>query len=273
MNQLISRPAEHDRTAPPLEVEDLAVRYNGAQALSGVSFALPAGARAAVVGPNGAGKTTLLKVIAGTLRPSAGSVRVYGHGPGGHVCIAYVPQRTQVDWSFPVTVAEVVMMGRVRKIGLFRWPNEGDWDFVHTALERVDMAELDERRIGELSGGQQQRVFLAQALAQEAELILLDEPLTGLDLPSQTAIFGLLDELRRSQVTVMLTTHDLNLAAERFDQVMLLNQRLIAFGPPSEVFTAAHLLQAYGDHVHLLPGANGMMVLTDTCCEGGEEAA
>jgi manganese/iron transport system ATP-binding protein len=271
MNQLISRPAEHDRTAPPLEVDALAVRYNGTHALNDVSFALPAGARAAVVGPNGAGKTTLLKVIAGTLRPSAGSVRVFGHGPGGHVCIAYVPQRTQVDWSFPATVAEVVMMGRARKIGLFRWPSKADWDFVDSALKRVGMAELRRRQIGELSGGQQQRAFLAQALAQEAELILLDEPLTGLDLPSQEAIFSLLDELRQKQVTVMVTTHDLNLAAERFDQVMLLNRRLIASGPPGEVLTAPRLLQAYGDHVHLVPGAEGMMVLTDTCCEGGEE--
>lgn len=272
MSQLLSRLVEHDRSAPPLEVQGLGVRFNGTWALSEISFSLPAGTRTAVVGPNGAGKTTLLRVIAGTLRPTTGAVQVYGHGPGGHVCIAYVPQRSQIDWTFPVTVSEVVMMGRTRKIGLFRWPSRDDWDLVRQALERVDMVALHRRQIGELSGGQQQRVFLAQALAQEAELILLDEPFTGLDMPTQETIFQLLDELRQKRITVMVSTHDLNLAAERFDQAMLLNRRMIAFGAPGQVFTQDHLLSAYGGHVHLLPGGGGMMVLTDTCCEGGEEA-
>ncbi|MEW6567606.1 MAG: metal ABC transporter ATP-binding protein [Chloroflexota bacterium] len=273
MNRLLSRIEPHDRSALPLEVSGLGVRFNGTWALNGVSFALPEGSRTAVVGPNGAGKTTLLKVIAGTLRPTSGNVRVYGHGPGGHVCIAYVPQRSQIDWGFPVTVAEVVMMGRTRKIGLLRWPGRDDWRVVRQALEQIGLADQADCQIGELSGGQQQRAFLAQALAQEAELILLDEPFTGLDLPSQETIFQLLDELRRRRVTVMVSTHDLNLAAERFDQAMLLNRRLIAFGPPRQVFNQEHLLSAYGGHVHLLPGGEGVMVLTDTCCEGGEETA
>ncbi len=272
MSQLFSRIVPHDTTAPPLEVRDLAVRYDGKLALADVSFVLGEATRAAVVGPNGAGKTTLLKVIAGTLRPESGQVRVYGLRPSGHVCIAYVPQRSQIDWRFPVTVSDVVMMGRVRRIGLLRWPRRADWEVVGQALEQVGLADLADRQIGELSGGEQQRAFLAQALAQEAELILLDEPFTGLDMPSQETIFQLLDDLRQRRVTVMVSMHDLNLAAERFDQVLLLNRRLIAFGPPTQVFTREHLLSAYGGHVHMLPGGGGIMVLTDTCCEGAEEA-
>ena len=270
MAQYLSPPAAHDHSAPPLVARDLAVCFDGTWALSQVSFTLPSGSRAAVVGPNGAGKTTLLKVISGALRPSTGEISVYGHLPGGHICIAYVPQRSQVDWSFPVSVAEVVMMGRVRKIGLLRWPRRADWEWVEQALDRVGMLAQRERRIGELSGGQQQRVFLAQALAQEAELVLLDEPLTGLDLPSQEGILALLDDLRRGGVTVMVATHDLNLASERFDHVLLLNRRLIAFGAPAQVLTPQHLMQAYGGHAHVLPQEGGLMVLTDTCCEGDE---
>jgi len=269
--ELLTRPVTHDRSLLPLQVKDLTVRYDGTTALQALTFRLAAGARVAVVGPNGAGKTTLLKVLAGAMRPSSGSVAVYGHKPGGHVCIAYVPQRSQVDWFFPVTVAEVVMMGRIRRIGLFRFPRRADWEVVDRALERIGMAPHKGMRIGELSGGQQQRVFLAQALAQEAELILLDEPLTGLDLPSQEAIFSLLDELKEQGIPVMVATHDLNLAAERFDPILLINRRLVAIGPARAVLTREHLKETYGDHIHLLPETEGLLVLTDTCCEGGEE--
>lgn len=270
MSEWTPRHVDHDPSAPPLLVEHLALRQDGYEALSDVSFQLEKGQRVAIVGPNGAGKTTLLRILAGTLAPTSGRVQIFGGGPQGHICIAYVPQRSQVDWSFPVTVAEVVMMGRIRQLGVLRWPRRPDWELVGRALERVGMGDLRDRQIGALSGGQQQRVFLAQALAQQAEIILLDEPLTGLDMPSQTAIFDILENLRRDSVTVLVATHDLNLAAERFDRVMLLHRRLIAFGPPSQVLTRPHLLQAYGGHVHLLPEGEGMMVLTDTCCEGEE---
>ncbi len=271
MAQLLTRPLRHDTFAPPIQLEGVTLRYNRVFALKDVAFSLPAGQLVAVVGPNGAGKTTLFRVIAGILRPDSGSVNVYGHGPGGHVCIAYVPQRSQVDWSFPVTATEVVMMGRIRKLGLFRWPSRQDWEFVRQALDRVGIVDLGDRQIGELSGGQQQRVFLAQALAQEAEVVLLDEPLTGLDMPSQEAIFNTLSELKQDGVAIMVATHDLNLAADRFDQVMLLNRRLIAFGTPDEVYTRPHLLEAYGGSVHVIPGEDGAVVLADTCCEGEEE--
>ncbi len=213
----------------------------------------------------------MLQVIAGTLEPSRGKVKIYGHQPQRHVCIAYVPQRSKADWSFPVNVREVVMMGRIRKIGLFRWPTARDWQFVHSALEQTGVQSLAERQIGELSGGQQQRVFLAQALSQEAEVILLDEPLNGLDLPAQEAILEVLDDLSAHGVTVLVATHDLEMARERFDQIMLLNREMIAFGPPDEVLSDDNLLKAYGGAMHVVDSEQGQMLVTDTCCEGDED--
>jgi manganese/iron transport system ATP-binding protein len=261
-------PAPHDAEAPILEASHLTVRYDGRPALEDVSFRLVGGERVAVVGPNGAGKSTLFRVIAGVLDPTGGEVTVAGHCPGGHICIAYVPQRSQVDWTFPVTVADVVMMGRAGRVGLLHRPGRSDWDYVGQCLQVVGMANLAKRQIGELSGGQQQRMFIARALAQEAELMLMDEPLTGLDVPAQEDIFRIMDELRGRRVTVMLSTHDLNLAAERFDRVMLLNSRLLGLGRPGDVFTPERLQTAYGDHLRLVQTDDGVMVLSDTCCGG-----
>ena len=266
---LLSRPIAHKPGTPILEVSGLTVRYNGRVALENISFQLTMGERVAVVGPNGAGKSTLFKVIAGVLPPTEGQVRVYGHGPGRHICIAYVPQRSEVDWRFPVTVADVVMMGRVGKLGLFRRPGRRDWEYVHRCLEDVGLQEFADRQIDELSGGQQQRMFIARALAQEAELMLMDEPLTGLDLHSQEEIFHILDTLRERKVTVMIATHDLSLAAERFDRVMLLNRHLLGFGKPDEIFTPERLMAAYGGHLRLIDTAEGLVILGDTCCEEG----
>lgn len=268
---IIPSPTKHDAASPPIEAEQISLSYNGTLALEDVSFSLDPGKRIAIVGPNGAGKTTLFQIIAGTLKPTKGAVHVYGHGPGGHVCIAYVPQHSQVDWEFPATVTDVVMMGRVRKIGLFRWPTKKDWSFVKKALSRVGVKDLGDRQINELSGGQQQLVFLAQALAQEAEILLMDEPFSGLDLPSQEGIFSILDELKKEGVTVLVATHDLNLAAERFDRVMLLNTRMVAYGAPRDVLTSPTLLEAYGGQVHAIEGEDGLIVLADTCCGGDEE--
>ena len=264
----IKRPALHDAEAPILEVSHLTVHYNGRPALEDVSFRLVSGERVAVVGPNGAGKSTLFKVIAGVLDPTAGEVRVAGHCPGGHICIAYVPQRSQVDWTFPVTVADVVMMGRAGRVGLLRRPGRQDWAYVSQCLEVVGMTGLANRQISELSGGQQQRMFIARALAQEAELMLMDEPLTGLDVPAQEDIFRVMNELHQRKVTVMVAIHDLNLAAERFDRVMLLNNRLLGMGRPHDVFTPERLQMAYGGHLRLVETEDGVMVLSDTCCEG-----
>ncbi|MBM3188035.1 MAG: metal ABC transporter ATP-binding protein [Chloroflexi bacterium] len=267
---LFARPVDHEEGAPFLDVSHVTLRYDGHTALEDVSFGLSAGERVAVVGPNGAGKSTLFKVIAGVLDPTAGQVRVAGHCPAGHICIAFVPQRSQVDWRFPVSVADVVMMGRAGRLGPLRYPGRRDRESVRACLQVVGLADLANRQISELSGGQQQRMFIARALAQEAELMLMDEPLTGLDLPSQEQILDILDALRARKVTVMVATHDLNLAAERFDSVLLLNRRVLGFGRPAEVFGEAQLREAYGGHLHLVPTTGGTIVLSDTCCEGHE---
>jgi ABC-type Mn2+/Zn2+ transport system ATPase subunit len=236
-------------------------------ALEDVSFRIDPGRRVAVVGPNGAGKSTLFKLIVGALRPVKGQIQVYGRNPDHHICIAYVPQHNQIDWSFPVTAEDVVMMGRVGQIGLFRWARRRDWDIVHTSLEKVGAAHLAKERIGDLSGGQRQRIFIARTLAQQADLLLMDEPLNGLDLPSQEQIFQIWDMLQDDGVTVMVATHDLNLASDTFDEVMLLNQKLLAFGLPSAVLTANNLLRAYGGHLHMLNEVGEGVVLVDDCCD------
>ncbi|MGD9099287.1 MAG: metal ABC transporter ATP-binding protein [Anaerolineae bacterium] len=260
----------HQPDTPILRAAGLSLRYESGPALDDVSFELRVGERSAVVGPNGAGKSTLFKIIAGVLKPTAGEVHVYGHEPDGHICIAYVPQRSQVDWDFPVSVSDVVMMGRVGKMRLFRHRGARDWDVVRQALEVVGLTHLARRQIRELSGGQQQRMFIARALAQEAELVLMDEPLTGLDLNSQGDIFHVLDQLRQRDVTVMVALHDLKMAAARFERVMLLNKQLLGFGPPAQVLNAQTLTQAYGGHLHLLPTADGVLAVGDTCCDEGE---
>ena len=249
----------HLEGAPFLTVSDLNVRYDGLPALEQVNFSLEGEEFVAVVGPNGAGKSTLFKTIAGVISPTSGSVTLGGHEPTGHICIAYLPQRSDVDWAFPVTVKDVVMMGRVGKIGLFRNPGKDDWNMVSSCLAMVNLEELAERQISKLSGGQQQRVFIAQALAQEAELLLMDEPLAGLDVPSQEEFFHVLKLLRQRSVTLLVATHDLGLAAGHFDKVMLLNGRLMGFGSPQEVFTEQQLIEAYGNHLHLVQTEDGVV--------------
>jgi manganese/iron transport system ATP-binding protein len=245
------------------------LRYESGVALEDVSFELKTSERLAVVGPNGAGKSTLLKIIAGVLAPTEGRVDIFGREPGAHICIAYVPQRSQVDWSFPVTVADVVMMGRTGKMGLFRNPKARDWHLVQRALEIVRMEQLARRQISQLSGGQQQRMFIARALAQEAELMLMDEPLTGLDVNSQEEVFNILNTLQEQGVTVLVSLHDLKMAAQRFDRVMLLHQKMLAIGTPQEVLIPENLVAAYGGHLHLISTEDGALALGDTCCGEG----
>ena len=253
----------HQPSEPILDVKHITVRYNGRVALEDITFHLHEGERIAVVGPNGAGKSTLFKVISGVLSPSTGEVNIFGSRPRGHICIAFIPQRSQVDWNFPVTVADVVMMGRSAKLGPLNWPHKKDWEHVHYALETVELSDLAARQIGQLSGGQQQRMFIARALAQEAELMLMDEPLAGLDTPSQEGLLNLLDTLQNQNATVMVATHDLDQAARHFDRLMLLNHRMIAFDVPQNVLHTDHLLQAYGGRLKVDP--QGTM-LVDDCC-------
>ncbi len=248
----------HQTDKPILEARAATARYGARIALDSVSFALRAGERVAVAGPNGAGKSTLLKVVAGVQPLSSGEVSVSGSRPSAHSCIAYVPQRSQVDWRFPVSVADVVMMGRSAKLGPFNFPKKRDWEIVARALDMVDLGGLAARQIGQLSGGQQQRAFIARALAQEAELMLMDEPFTGLDAPAQEGLLNLLETLRAQNVTVIVATHDLEQAAARFDRIMLLNKKIIAFDSAEKVLTADNLLAAYGGRYK---------AIDDSCCE------
>ncbi len=259
--------ASHHADEPILRVSGLSVAYENGFALDDVSFEIARASRLAVLGPNGAGKSTLLKVIAGVLPQTSGQVQIFGEKPDEHICIAYVSQRSLVDWNFPVRVRDVVMMGRIGKLGLFRRPSRADNDMVEQAMQVVNLTGLAERQISELSGGQQQRMFIARALAQEAEVMLMDEPLTGLDTTSQEDIFRILDTLREQRVTVLVALHDLKMAADNFDGVMLLNHRLIGMGSPAEVFTPEKLASAYGDRRVWQPGV--WTVLDDDCC--GEE--
>ena len=261
----------HNENAPILRTENLSLGYESGPALLDVTFELHKGDRLAVVGPNGAGKSTLLKIIAGVLEPTQGKVYIYGNEPVGHICVAYVPQRNQVDWNFPATVADVVMMGRIGQMGLFRNPAQKDWDLVHQILEEIGLGDFVHRQISQLSGGQQQRMFIARSIAQEAELMLMDEPLTGLDVNSQEDIFQILDSLQQQGVTVLLSLHDLQLAAQRFNQVMLLNRRMIEIGSPNMALSAENLMTAYGGRMQIISTPEGDIPVVDTCCGGDED--
>lgn len=253
-------------TVLALDIRHLTVYYHQNEALHDVSVTINPGEQIAIVGPNGAGKSTLLKAIAGLQPITSGEIRYFGQKRVAPNEIAYVPQRLQIDWRFPVSVSDVVLMGRVGRIGLFRRPSHYDRQLAQRALERVGLAAFANRQIGQLSGGQQQRVFLARALAQEARLLLMDEPLVGLDVPSQDEIFRTLATLRQEGVTVLTALHDLQQAARYFDRVMLLNRRLITCAPAREAFTAAHLVATYGGHLHLAQSGNGLLTVADSCC-------
>ncbi len=271
MLRSLSKPkVEHSQDYPALELRNLGLRFDGHSALEDLSLTIDSGLRVAVVGPNGAGKSTLFNILAGILTPSVGQARIHGHPPAQHMCLAYVPQSSNVDWAFPVSVEEVVMMGRVGLIGLFRQPTRKDWDFVRQSLGRVQLEDLARRQISELSGGQKQRMFIARALAQEADLLLLDEPLAGLDIPSQEQILNLLDDLKGCGITVLFATHDLELAA-RFDRILLLNRRLIAYGSQDKVLTTQNLTKAYGGTMQVIETAEGRILIGDSGGHHGHE--
>jgi ABC-type Mn2+/Zn2+ transport system ATPase subunit len=255
-----------------LRLEDVSVSYGGKPALDRVTLSVPHGAQVAIVGPNGAGKSTLFKTLVGLLPVRSGTVLLRDQAPGrnGDI-IAYVPQREEIDWGFPVTVHDVVMMGRYGRLGWLRRPGAADREVVARCLEELGIAELEKRAIGELSGGQQQRVFLARALAQEPHVLLLDEPFTGVDIGAREALLALLARLREQSITVLVSTHDMETAAKRFELAALLKGRLIAYGEPAAVFTPEHLSEAFGGHALFVGG----MVVIDECCPGhvgdGEE--
>lgn len=253
-----------------LAVKHATVLYDSRHALDDVSFDVQAGARVAVVGPNGAGKSTLFKAMVGLLPLAQGEIRIHDAVMGAHKeYVAYVPQREEVDWKFPVTVRDVVMMGRYGELGWLKRPGKKDKEMVERALAQMEIGNLGSRSIGELSGGQQQRVFLARALAQEPHILLMDEPFTGVDTTTQEATFELLNQLRTEGVTLIVSTHDLQLAAARFDRVLLLNHRVIAYGAAAEVLTTENLIRAYGDHAMFV----GEKIVVDECCPPDEHHA
>ena len=249
------------RSAPAVEVRNLSAGYNGHTALDDVTFTVEQGCLAGLVGPNGSGKSTLLRVILGLHKPWRGEVRIVGHeGSGGRGRIGYMPQSELVDWSFPVTALDVVLMGRYGRLGLVRRPGRSDRERAMAALERVRLAHLAERLIGELSGGEQRRMLIARALAQDADLILLDEPLAGLDATAQHDLLALLEDLRKEDKTLFVATHDLSCVAANFDHAVLLNRRVVAFGQPADVFTEELLSTAFQRHLLVLPGGERTIV-------------
>lgn len=258
-------PSELSAESAYLDLQGVSVDYGPGTplALIDVTMRVPHGTRVAIVGPNGSGKSTLFKALVGLLPLREGRIFIHGSPLGSHQdCVAYVPQREEVDWRFPVTVTDVVLMGRYGRRGWFRRFSQQDKDQVLFWLDRLGLKEVAKRSLSELSGGQQQRVFLARALAQEPHVLLMDEPFNGVDITTQEVMIEMLDELKRRQVTTLVSTHDLTLASERFDLVALLNRRLVAFGAPSEVFTPLNLAEAFAGQALRIQGA----FVVDQCC-------
>ena len=236
-----------------LNVLDLTIAYGDKPVLWYIDLSVPAGHLMAIVGPNGAGKTTLIKSILGLLKPAAGRVLIFDRPYAEQrKRVGYVPQRGTVDWDFPTSVLDVVMMGRYGALGWFKRPGSAEKQLAQNALDRVGMGAFVDRQISQLSGGQQQRVFLARALVQDADIYFMDEPFQGVDATTERAIIGLLQELRAQGKTVIAVHHDLQTVTEYFDWVMLLNVRKIASGPVAETFTDENLRLTYGGRVSFL---------------------
>jgi len=241
---------------PPLQVRDLTVAYHHSPVLWDVSYQAPAGKLIGIVGPNGAGKSTFLKAILGLVPASSGSVRVFGGAASKQrQLVGYVPQRGSVDWDFPVSAIEVVAMGLYGHIGWFRPIRNRHHQAAMACLEQVGMQDYAHRQISQLSGGQQQRVFLARALAQQAKLYFMDEPFAGVDAATERSIIEVLKRLKAEGRTVVVVHHDLQTVADYFDEVVLMNGRIVAHGPVSEVFNNEMLRRTYGARLKLLDDA------------------
>jgi ABC-type Mn2+/Zn2+ transport system ATPase subunit len=244
-----------------VRLQHVTAGYGTRVALADVDLEIATGSLLAVIGPNGSGKSTLLKTIAGLLKPFAGTVEVFGGPPRlGAKRIAYVPQAELVDWSFPVTVGDVVMMGRVPLIGMGRSARREDREAVRDALDTVRMTDQRNRQVGALSGGQRRRVFLAKALAARPDLYLLDEPVTGVDVTTQEDLMRILEAESDAGRTVVATTHDLASAAHHFHQAAFVNGRIVAFGPADLVMDPALLTATYGGHVIVLPAGDRTII-------------
>jgi manganese/zinc/iron transport system ATP- binding protein len=246
-------PGRPDAAPAPLEIHDLTVAYHKKPVLWGVDVTVPAGKLVGIVGPNGAGKSTLIKAVMGLVPVTSGWVKIFGQSYQKSLRrVGYVPQRESVDWDFPVSVMDVVLMGRYGHMGLMRRPSSADRDIARECLEKVKMLPFANRQISNLSGGQQQRVFLARALAQQSDLYFMDEPFAGVDAATESAIMTLLHELRDQGKTLLVVHHDLPTAREYFDMLLLLNMRVVAFGPTEQVFTSELLQKTYGGRLTIL---------------------
>jgi len=257
-----TRPATGEHSAiSPLSIHDLTVAYHRRPVLWDIDYDAPAGKLVAIVGPNGSGKTTLIKACLELVPRASGEVRFFGlpYRQARHR-VGYVPQRESVDWEFPINALQVVEMGLYRQIGWFRRVRKQHREQAMEALKRVGMADFATRQISQLSGGQQQRVFLARALVQDADVYLMDEPFVGVDAATERAIVQLLHELRARGKTALVVHHDLQTVPEYFDHVLLLNMRLVAQGPVSEVFTEENLRRTYGGKLALLDRVGQKMV-------------
>lgn len=254
---------EHPSSSP-LSVHDMTVAYHRKPVLWDIDYVAPRGQLIAIIGPNGSGKTTLIKAVLDLVPKASGSVRIFGepYRKQRHR-VGYVPQRGSVDWDFPVNALDVVAMGLYRKIGWCRPVTRAYRREAMQSLERVGMADYARRQISQLSGGQQQRVFLARALAQDADLYLMDEPFAGVDATTERAIMDILRELRTAGKTAFVVHHDLQTVTEYFDHVLLLNMRLVAAGPTAEVFTTENLRHTYGGKLALLDQVGHRMTMTE----------
>ncbi|MCR9252804.1 MAG: ABC transporter ATP-binding protein [bacterium] len=238
---------------PILEIHDLSVSYDRKPVLWGVDLSIPKGALVGIIGPNGAGKSTLIKSIMGLIPLNGGYVKLFDKDLDDvREKVSYVPQRESVDWDFPASVMDVVLMGRYNKLGLFSRPRKADRDAARFALEQVGMQEFAKRQISQLSGGQQQRVFLARALAQQADIYFMDEPFAGVDAATEKAIIKILKDMSEAGKTVIVVHHDLQSVAKYFDWLIMLNLRLVASGPTDKVFNEKLLEEAYGGKLTLL---------------------
>jgi manganese/zinc/iron transport system ATP- binding protein len=242
-----------ESTAQALDVHDVTVAYYRKPVLWDVDLSLPAGRLIAIMGPNGAGKSTLLKAALGLVPLASGRILIFGKPLAeARSMIGYVPQRESVDWDFPVSAFDVVLMGRYGRVGWIRRPGRADREFARRSLEKVGMGDFARRQISQLSGGQQQRVFLARALAQDAAVYFMDEPFAGVDAATEQAIIEVLRELRSAGRTVVCVHHDLQTAPEYFDHVVLLNTRVVAAGPVGTAFTSQNLQRTYGGRLTIL---------------------
>ncbi len=240
-------------TSPALELHNLTVAYEGKPALWNADVSLPEKKLIGVLGPNGSGKSTMLKSIMGLVVPSSGFVKIFDQ-PLDEVRdrIAYVPQRGTVDWDFPINVFDTVLMGRYKKNNLFKRLTKRDKEIARECIAKVQLEPFVKRQIAQLSGGQQQRVFIARALAQEADMYLLDEPFAGVDATTENAIMSLLKEMMLEGKTILVVHHDLQTVTKYFDWLVLLNTRVIASGPTAEVFNTELLQDAYGGRLNIL---------------------